>query len=478
MERGWGHVRVEVSSRHGSILIAAIAATLLLSAVATVSTYVLSRQKSTTRFKAESKKTIIVRSAIETFLLSYRFYERWYVQNSFSCVTYNPFYKAFVEGRRCMINIAPAGLPPNIVLGNSSFRMFDDSIFMPSYADPHGDKEPNVGPQTLYSYVAGCNVNTSDSNCSRTSPPLIELKRHANGVDHRIDGHSFEFLFSRVDQQRQTIEFLMVDVDPGGKRSTHRFEVDGGMGGTAHLEVDGRITQSGVYNDDLCSDAPWSKMLLYNPTEKKCLPFVSSGSTRSLHTYMGRYFTVRPYDGSLIDLTRAGATGGTLSATVSSTGHLPTGEKVHPSFNPDYLWGADDMTSIGHELYFVRGQGTSAKLMVQLPTSVMGFPAGTLYKVCDIGAALPTSYPLSYSGLAATQSSDPLFSPNSLDRSRLAIFQLKADQGQLLNVEVYMHRYSYYHQCRIQPGVTASIEFERTFGYDRIDSGPPYRLEN
>lgn len=375
-------------------------------------------------------------SAIETFLIAYREAEVKYVETVTNyCPVANSFVRALREGSGC----AKAG-----------------TIMTFTGADAGTSDQ-------LYTYSgSGCAIDPTSSSCFDTKPEILNI---GVKIDNQpIDGVSYKIFFVAAMPEKSAVEFSFQSTDGLGNRGSGRFYIRESLSNAAHLEADGRVTQEQPDPLALCPGTIWGSYFVWDTTSQTCMQFSQLGSGTGLAFYSGRYFGFRPFDGQIIDL-QSTLNPKTKSYLVQQNGTL-SGIKIFPSYDKSQLTNVDDITLIDDQIYYVAGMGSSAQIGMLDP-----FNGLTRKTICDLGGA---GWSQAYSGIAALSWSQPLLPlPSSKSQRNLAVFFLKTDSGDLLQVIAIARSGGI--KCWVNKDLAQQdVEYKRTNGFDRTEDAKPY----
>ncbi len=417
-------------------------------AVATISYLVVSRNEISQRQANALKVPSYLRSAIETFLLAYRASERKYIEEvAAQCAGAKTFFRALKEGADCRDE------------SNDPVALMDISIF---------DSANDTGNTDLYSLPNPCVIQNTSSTCESAAVIRVDM----TNPTHQIVNTQFEFYFAKVILDHQVVEF-QVKYKDSGKQQKVTFAVRNSLANASHLEADGRVVQE---REDLlspCVSRSWGSYSFYNKFSRKCENFAQLGSGTGMHFFANRYFGFRPFDGQIVDLLALNL--GTYM--VNEDGTLD-GVPIHPQYTKTDLINADDLTVIGHHIYFVKGLGISAALFalrnpsVTMPT----VPAVEVIPICELGSM---GWAQAYAGVGATVWSDPLLSEAGdeypPDSVRVAQFFLKTDSGDMLLAVVSRTSNLNTFNCKVfKDASLQTVEYKRTLGFDRTETQRQY----
>lgn len=135
------------------------------------------------------------------------------------------------------------------------------------------------------------------------------------------------------------------------------------------------------------------------------------------------------------------------------------------------LLNVDDITLIDDQIYYVAFQGPAAHIGHANNIN------GERTIICRLGEM---GWSQSYSGIAASSSSDPLIDDtsnplNNFLTNRYALFYLKTDTGDLLTAHVYRKNNGF--QCYVNKyQINQKPEMRRTLGFDRVKDEPPFYI--
>lgn len=386
-------------------------------------------------------------SGIESMVLAYRLAEAHYIealQNEGSkCNSAKPFLQALKDGAGCPISV---------------------TVFTKE------DAPELVKDHTLSYTGSGCTITANSSDCGKDAKEILAAP--LAGSDGSVTGTGYHFYLNTVRPDRNIAEFTG-SYTAAGANSTHgptakfAFAIRTTLPNSAHLEVDGRVTQEHPDPLSRCGGEVWANFLVFNPESQKCVRFAQLGSGTGLAFYRGRYFGFRPRDGQIIDLLAA-STG--TSYLVGEDGKLNLGgPQLFVPYSKEKLINADDITLIADQLYFVSGTGSNAHI------GVWDAGANERKRICELGQR---GWAQAYEGIAATSFSDPLLEvADDQLQNRMATFFLKTSGGDLLTAVVLADKGGSKFKCSIFKDSNLQLaEYKRTNGFDRTDTNRPYYL--
>lgn len=402
-------------------------------------------------------------SGAETMLFSYRLAQIQYIKeiSNQNCTAAKPFIRALKEGSGC----------PDAI-----------TVFSESDASDYSNLP--------FSYLAnsgGCVISTSFSSCGRGAKNLV-VAPVIGGDRTQIPDPSnpnsvpgYIFSLQNIDIDKGILEFNASYTSSGdnNRLSTQRyaFAIRGFLPNAAHLEGDGRVTQETPDPLSKCPGSAWATFLVFNPSNQKCEQFSQLGSGTGLAFYNHRFFGFRPFDGQVVDMLAANSDS---SYMVDENGNVENNSVFIP-YKKSALINVDDITviptqnaetettpaSLGGQVYYVAGQGSSANIGVLLSN-------GDRKIVCDLGGQ---GWGQGYEGIASLSFSDPLIQTtgDGMTGSRLAVFFLKTSGGDYLTASVLKIPSSPVFICHVaKENNLQQIEFSRTYGFDRADDREPY----
>jgi hypothetical protein len=440
-------------------------------------------------------------SGVETMLAMYRLAEISYnsAMNNCPSGTGRAFLRALKEGHGC----TDAGMGTINVFGNADAAGITDVSNSFSYMIPSGCRIDRDTPLTCG--TTQLPVKLATIGIQRTGVTAAQAARQ------KLDGASFEFVLNAVIPANQIVEFV-ADVTPAkytgdaasnpGTKFRRGFAIRGSLPFTAHIEADGRVTQDAPDPISRCPIEPWQTARIYNPGNRTCESFVQLGGGTGLAFYQGRYFGFRPADGQVIDMLTASQASAS-SYLVEENGTVG-GVPVFPQYRKDMLRNADDITTVGSQIYYVGGQVreghigtlTFSNLANPVPPLSPAPPPGTplLIPICRIGRL---NWGQSFVGLASLDWGEQIIPSDAADaavpRTRLATFFLKSATGDLLTAVVRSAEgplpaspscaaftafsRTYWSCCTVfKDADLQQIEYHRTWGFDRTSAIKPYFL--
>lgn len=411
--------------------------------------------------RTSEMKLLLFDAATAATLLGMKSVEARYVHELLvrNCITANPLVLALREGHKCLGGV-----------NGTTAIDFDLNLFAP-FASYEGN--PSVFDDTV-SFASPCLVTRTTSACvgsavrmtmgnpPSTPTPLRPLQK--------INEHSFEVRLAAVDPDKMSLEFTILASGPTQNNERTKLVVLSTMSNFAHLESNGVVTHESLDPASLCQGPPWTRHLFFNHQTRACIDFSFIGAGLGLHFYNNRYFGFRPSDRYIVDLTPP--LSGTIVNPSDGAGGTP-GVSIHPPYNREALVGADDLSMIDNQIYFVTGTAGNPRILVS-PNSTAD--ASTICSLRD-----PFDFSQSLVGIAALDRSDPLVSVTGDgygNSGRLASFFLKTDSGLFLETKVIRLAGESTYRCF--PFMTPrqqQVEYKRTTAFDRVQQSQSYFMQ-
>jgi hypothetical protein len=329
----------------------------------------------------------------------------------------------------------------------------------------------------LVSFHGGCLIKEKSTKCGEEKLNMSDInmnpvkvvsvkKKSANSKIGVISHNSFDFyLFSLLPEKNYSEVVVLIRTknlkgkDLGSIKKT--FAIKSFVTNFAHTEADGLITQENPSPQSRCQGAPWAAINIFNPITLTCNPFTKLGGGTGLAYHKGRFFGFRPDSGQVIDLFAAITTD---SSTISEDGILDD-KNIFPPYRTINLMNADDITTVGESIYYVKGMGLNAHIGKASADS-----AKENEVVCPLGEL---GWGLAFSGIAAHSSSMDV---GDLTKEGLAIFYIKSESGDLLTAYVEVDPSKQPSEVRkcyvIKDNKIQDIEYKRTYGFDRTEEEP------
>ncbi len=394
----------------------------------------------------DTRASVEQATGIETMLVAYRYAEMQYLSAMTGCSSANSFLEALKNGSGCATPV----------------------IVFSSGTTDKGTTTDGTG-KALYSFPgAGCTISQNSSTCKSGTHELVQSGGDDATRMIASSNITYKFYLTAPVPERHIAEFSGLIID-GDIKTKYAFAIRATLPNAAHLEADGRVTQESPDPLAKCSGSEWADFLVFNTAGRKCQRFTQLGGGTGLAYYEGRYFGFRPFDGQIIDMLYAADTSST-TYLVGEDGKVGS-EKLFPTYEKSVLINVDDITLAGDEIYYVAGIGSDAHIGAYDPTV-----ANTKRrKICALGQ---DGWGQAYDGIASLSSSDPLL-PQEEDSTRIATFFLKTSGGDMLTTVVIATgaAAATTYQCyTVKDSTLQTVEYKRTFGFDRTDSTKPYYL--
>jgi len=444
----------------GDILSSLIIVMVAISALLAVNFYLNSRFTIGVKETKSTLHTIEVQNGIETLVVAIRQEESKYTNQlvANNCVTANPLYKALKEGHQCKNNM---GAP---------IANFSVSLFLGSPGPVWQDAYSFNSAHPIFAIGYDRCVNCFDA---LQAVVLVGANQSVPiDPDSPVAGISYSFFLLQSSIEKQLMEFAGKKIGTDGKEVKFQFSVKSALSNAAHIDWEGRVLQEKSDPYDPCELEAWDVYKVFNKQKKSCDVFSQIGSGNGVHFHQGRYFGFRPFDGKIIDMSAISS--GATDYDVEPNGTVQGLGQIHPSYFPDMLINADDLTIIQNQIYFVRGTGDAAAIYVHQPT-------GGNQVICNLGTK---GFAQSFTGLGALNWSDRLDNSDlpagAYDPSApvFATFFLKTDTGDLFFANVTRAGGSSEYKCSILKDASmAKDEYKRTLGFDRMSSEKPYVVQ-
>lgn len=442
---------MSISSRSGQYSFWMGMLLLVTGVVTSLGFFLAAATKGASRKIVSNRASVRNASTAETVLVAYRLTEIAYLSFASTCESAKPFLSALASGSGCP----------------GTFVAFDPS------------DTQNVGVRDgLYRFSEpGCRITQTASTCGMGRTEIL-----TGGLDTLLTGAAgsipfgYRVTLDSVQPAKGLAEFSM-ELREGERVQRIAFAIRTPLSNSAHLEADGRITQSSPDPLATCRGTEWASLLLFDPASRRCVRFAQAGGGTGLAVYQDRFFGLRPDDGQIVDMT----------ALTEGDTYLVNPGSGKPNFVPydrSQLVNVDDITLIARQIYYVANFGVRPELGYLDMNGI-----ATRVRLCDLYGM---GWAQSYEGIAAHGSSDPLF-PESQDgipssAVRIATFYLKTSSGDLLTGVVQS-----WPSGGAPPGLRATqiggrsvschvykdqtlqrYEFARTYGFDRVPGSKPY----
>lgn len=339
--------------------------------------------------RKNSKSRLMVTSSIETFQIALKHAEARYFISMRNCETGNPFYRALVEGHKCLL------------LQSSVLSIFNSS-------DLNGLNSDEI---SQFSYGSSWGINYDQKATGPTDRAILSMK---------IQGQTVKFFFYGATKAKDRADFA-AEYDTSQGVSRVFFSVFASDSASkVHLNSsDVKLVNQLSYSKDPCVNTPWSEFSLM--ILGSCSYAANLGGGTGLAYNEGSYFGLRSLDGKVVSMKDLGG----ASYFVQEDGTL-SGNSVFPPFKEDSLINVDDIEVMGldqnlNKIVAVLGNGNE--------TRIAYYDSGTnsMVTICKLGEM---DFGRSFTGIAAAPGNQNILDTSSDMSSNVSSFYLKSDSGE------------------------------------------------